>query len=589
MKRFLARLTSFIGSVVLILVMLGVFGAAAAWLFAPTVPDRTLLEADFGRSLAEYLPDDPVTRALSGDTPRLRDTVDALHRGARDDRVVGLVARIAAAPMGLATVQELREAVTAFRAAGKPAIAYAETFGEFGPGNAAYYLATAFDEVYLQPSGDVGLTGLLAESYFVRGTLDKLGVEPRMDHREEYKNALNIFTEKDFTDAHREAARSIMDSMFDQIVGGIAASREITPEQVRALADRGPYLGTEALDADLVDGLAYRDEVYAAAHRRLGDNAKPLYLGAYLDRAGPLHDDGPVVALIYGVGSVHLGESSFDPLTQGVSMGADTVAAAFRKAVMDDVKAIVFRVNSPGGSYVASDTIWRETIRARDAGKPVIVSMGDVAGSGGYFVAMAADRIVAQPGTVTGSIGVLGGKMLTSDFWGRLGITWDSVATGEHADMWTGTQDYSESEWQRMEAALDRIYADFTAKVAQGRKLPHERVLEIAKGRVWTGEQARELDLVDELGGYETALRLARTAAGLAEDADVTLRVYPRPESILSQLLGEKRESSESRAIAAALTRIAAGLRPVVRTLQRVGLYPANEGPLTVPGEWGVR
>jgi protease-4 len=512
--------------------------------------------------------------------------VDALHRAADDDRVTGLVARIAAAPMGLATVQELREAVTAFRASGKPAIAYAETFGEFGPGNAAYYLATAFDEIYLQPSGDVGFTGLLSESPFLRGTLDKLGIEPRMDHREEYKNALNMFTEKEYTDAHREAARSIMESMFDQIVGGIAQARKLSPEQVRALADRGPFLGAEALDAGLVDGLAYRDEVYAAARKRAGDDAETLYLSAYLDRAGPLHDDGPVIALIYGVGSVHLGESSFDPLTQGVSMGADTVASAFRKAVKDDVKAIVFRVNSPGGSYVASDTIWRETIRARDAGKPVVVSMGDVAGSGGYFVAMAADRIVAQPGTITGSIGVLGGKMLTADFWSRLGITWDSVATGEHSDMWTGTQDYSESEWQRMEAALDRIYADFTAKVAQGRKLTQDRVLEIAKGRVWTGEQALELKLVDELGGYETALRLARESAGLAADADVTVRVYPRPESLLSELTGEQRENSESRAVAVALTRIAAGLRPVVRTLQRVGLYPSDEGPLTVPGEW---
>ena len=348
-------------------------------------------------------------------------------------------------------------------------------FGEFGPGNGAYYLATAFGEIYLQPSGDVGLTGILAEVPFVRGTLDKLGITPRFGARAEYKNAVNTFTETKLTEPHREAMTRLVESQFGQIVHGIAAARGLDEQAVRALVDRAPLSSQEALDAKLIDGLAYRDEVVD----KLASGArKPerMPLARYVARAGRPHTTGEVVALIHGVGAVSRGRSRIDPLSGDVGMGSDTVAAAFRAAADDDrVRAILFRIDSPGGSYVASDTIWRAVSRARTAGKPIIVSMGNVAASGGYFVAIPADKIVAQPGTITGSIGVFGGKMLTGGFWDKVGVTFDDVQVGRNATMWSSLHDYTAAERARFDGALDRIYDDFTSKVAAGRGMQLER------------------------------------------------------------------------------------------------------------------
>jgi protease-4 len=319
-----------------------------------------------------------------------------------------------------------------------------------------------------------------------------------------------------------------------------------------------------------VDGLAYRDEVYAKVKKRAGEGSKLLYLGKYLERAGRPHDSGQTIALIYGVGGVQRGRGGFDPVFGSSTMGSDTVAAAFRSAVENSsVKAIVFRIDSPGGSYVASDAIWREVVRARQAGKPVVASMGDLAGSGGYFVAMAADKIVAQPGTITASIGVLGGKALTRGFWEKLGVTWDEVHVNANATMWNNGQDYTPAEWARFQAWLDRVYSDFTGKVAEGRRLPKARVLEIAKGRIWSGEDARNLGLVDELGGLSTALALAKKAARIPDGEDVTLEVFPKRRSTwelwMARLAGETPDSSEQ-----TLVRALQIVQPVARRLRGV-------------------
>ena len=260
-------------------------------------------------------------------------------------------------------------------------------------------------------------------------------------------------------------------------------------------------------------------------------------------------------------------------------MGSDTVAGAIRAAVEDkDVKAILFRVDSPGGSYVASDTIWREVVRARQAGKPVIVSMGNLAGSGGYFVAMAADKIVAEPGTITASIGVLGGKMLTSGLWDKVGLSWDEIHDGENATMFTGTHDYTPAEWGRFQAWLDRVYVDFTSKVADGRKLPKEKVLEIAKGRIWSGQDAKNLGLVDELGGYDTALQLAKKAAGIPESDDVKIVVYPRPKTLLESMLDRRGpDNSDKEAIGQTLAKVLQVVQPVAHQLNAAGIKSKNE------------
>lgn len=570
--RFLAILGALwlIGMVIMLVAVIGGKGK---------VPSKTILEANFEQPLLENVPDTPTARLMTTDRQVLRDVVDAIDRGATDDRVVGMVARVGAgvmgvSQMGVAQIQEIRDAVVRFRAHKKFAIAYAETFGEFGPGNSAYYLATAFDQIYLQPSGDVSLTGILIESPFIKGTLGKLGMSFHGDHRYEYKNALNFYTETKYTAPHKEAMTAIMNSMFAQWKEGICQARGIAPEKFQAVVDAGPYLGKEAVDAKLVDGVAYRDEVYGRAKSREGNGAEFLYLDKYLDRAGHPHEHGKKVALVFGVGDVTRGKSDYDPVQGSQTMGSDTVAGAIRAAAQDeDVKAILFRVDSPGGSYVASDTIWREVVNARKAGKPVIVSMGNLAGSGGYFVAMAADKIVAEPGTITASIGVLGGKMLTSGLWEKIGLSWDEVHQGDKATMFTGTHDYTPAEWARFQAWLDRIYVDFTSKVADGRKLPKEKVLEIAKGRIWSGEDAKKLGLVDELGGYDTALKLAKQAAHIAESDDVRIVVYPHPKTLLETLIQRRgAENSDKEAVRGAMVRILQDVQPVARELNAVGI-----------------
>ena len=576
MLKVIVRFLAILGAlwlVAMVIMIVAVIGSKG------TVPEKTILEADFEQALPEDIPDNPTAKFLMNERPTVRDVVDAIDRGAEDDRVVGMVAKIGAPPLGMAKVQEIREAVQRFRAHKKFAIAYAETFGEFGPGNGAYYLATAFDQIYLQPSGDIGLTGIIMETPFVKGTLAKLGMTFHGDHRYEYKNALNTLTETKYTSPHKEAMTAIMTSWFNQMKEGICQARQIAPEKFQAMVDGGPYLGKEAVDAKLVDGVAYRDQVYTQAGSKAGARAQFLYLGKYLDRAGHPHERGKAIALVFGLGGVTRGKSDYDPVQGSQNMGSDTVAGAIRAAAADkDVKAILFRVDSPGGSYVASDTIWREVVNARKAGKPVIVSMGDLAGSGGYFVAMAADKIVAQPGTITASIGVLGGKMLTSGLWDKVGLSWDEVHQGNNATMFTGTHDYTPAEWARFEAWLDRVYIDFTSKVADGRKLPKEKVLEIAKGRIWSGQDAKNLGLVDELGGYDTALNLARKAANIPDGEDVRIIVYPRPKTLLQSLLQRQGpDNSDKEAVAQTLARILEIVQPMARQLDAAGIKSKNE------------
>jgi protease-4 len=571
MKKFVVRFLAVIGALVIIYAIVIVVLLAAR---KPHVPGKTILEVNLERPMVEYVPNDAFVQLMMKDRLSLRDLVDALDRAANDSRVVGLVARVGSEQMGMAEVQEVREAVLRFRAKKKFAVAYAETFGEFGPGNKSYYLASAFDQVYLQPSGDIGLTGLMLESPFLSGTLQKLGMPFRGDHRYEYKSALNTLTEKKYTPAEREENTAILNSWFSQMQNGICDARHIPRDQWQSLVDHGPYLGKEALDAKLVDGLAYRDEVYDQVKKKAGEGAELLYLTKYLEGAGRPHQSGKTVALIYGVGSVQRGKSDFDALTGGGSMGSDTVTAAFRAAIKGkDVKAILFRVDSPGGSYVASDAIWREVMRARKAGKPVIVSMGDLAGSGGYFVAMNADKIVAQPGTITASIGVLGGKFLTSGFWKKIGLSWDQVHNGANATMFTSTMDYSPQEWARFQAWLDRVYADFTTKAADGRHLPKEKLLQIAKGRIWSGSDAKNLGLVDELGGFDEALRLVKKAIGVASSEDVKIVVFPRKKSLLQSLLSGSPDNSEQEGTAVQ-TRVGIleTVQPFLKQLQALGV-----------------
>lgn len=547
-----------------------------------------ILELDLSDGIAEEPPTDPLSALATMRRPRLADVLDGLRRARTDDRVRALVAKVGGQRMGLAQVQELRAAISAFAGTGKLAVAWAETFGDFSPGNVPYYLATAFDRIYLQPSGDLGLTGISVQNWFYRGALDKLGVEFQVGKREEYKSAAERFTEQGYSGPAREALQRMAASIVEQITEAIAQRLEISAAAARELIDGGPFMASEALDARLVDALGYRDEVYAAVKKEAGPDAQLLFLGRYhrarvlAERTRTLpHPGADTIALLYASGPIRRGRSARGPLLRG-PMGSDTLSAALRSAIADHrVKAIVLRVNSPGGSYVASDTIWRETVRARDAGKTVVVSMGEVAASGGYFIAMAADAIVAQPGTITGSIGVLSGKPVLGQALQRAGVTSDAVTEGAHADMFTASRPFREDEWAKINSWLDRIYADFTGKVAAGRGLTEQQVQDVARGRVWTGADATGIGLVDSLGGLDTALDVARHKAALPESAPV--RIYPRSHPL--DRLRPPASSDERPAARASLFSEAWG--PVWQLAADAGL--PSYGPLLLPGRWVIQ
>jgi protease IV len=589
MKRFVVGVLAGLGGLTLLLVGAGL---VLAWMSAasqPGVPDAVVLELELTRTLEEDVAEDPLTGAFNGEALTVRDVVDALERAAGDARVKALVVRVADAPGSVAVVQEVRDAVKAFRARGKRAVAYTDTFGEGASGMGAYYLASAFDAVYVQPSGDVSITGIGTETPFLRDAFERFGVKPQMGKRYEYKAAVNSYTEQTYTAAHREEFERYFTSVLEQMAQGVAEGRGLGVEAVRAAIDEAPLSAERALELKLVDGLLYRDEVYARVKEAAGAGARLLFARKYLERAGRPHEEGPVVALIYGAGGISRGRSGpATPLADEGRLGADTVAAALRKAVEDPrVKAILLRVDSPGGSYVASDTMRREVQRAREQGKPVIVSMGTYAASGGYFLAMEADKIVAQPGTLTGSIGVYGGKMVTQGAWDKLGVSWEPLGAGRNATMYSTARDFTPEQLAKNEASLDRIYADFTTRAAAGRKLPVEQLREVARGRIWSGADARERGLVDELGGFAVALRLAREAAKLPDAVRVEL--FPRKKGtaeMVAELLGKDTGDNSDDVDARVLplpTRLGAQARALRPLGVALGLVDERAGVLSAP------
>jgi protease-4 len=440
----------------------------------------------------------------------------------------------------------------------------------------------------MQPSGTVGLVGFATYALFLRDALDKAGIEAQFIARGEYKSAANLFTQDSYTDAHREADSRLLESLQTQVWSAIAESRHIDVVKIDALADKAPLLREDAVTGGLVDRIGFRDEAYARIAELaggLGDSpgdadsdpdAPPrLYLSRYAKATAPRpappmppipgRKAKPAIAVVTLAGPIVSGRGGPQPLLFGnSSAGGDTIAAALREAAADDsVSAIVLRVDSPGGSVTGSETVWREVNRVRDGGKPVVASMGAVAASGGYYVSMGADAIVANPGTITGSIGVVTGKLVARELKDRLGVGSDSLRTNENADAWSIDKPFTEEQHARVEAEADLFYTDFVERVGQGRKLSVEAVEAVARGRVWTGADALERGLVDELGGLRTAITRAKVLAGLEEDADV--RIVSYPGSSLLEFLRPKPSSqpaaaSLAEAVATLLGRSVAGM-----------------------------
>lgn len=443
----------------------------------------------------------------------------------RDREIVGALIHIGGSRYGMGRLQEIREAILDFKASGKKVIGY---MTNCSTGN--YLLASVCDRIVLHPSGEVRLIGVRSETSFYKGVLDKLGIRADLEHIGEYKSASDVFTREQMSEAHREVQNAILDDLYDQLTQLIADRRNWNQDSVKRLIDQGPFTAKQALAHGIVDQLAYRDELKGIAKDLTRKECRLVKARQYLGIIEYEHDwevSLPKIAIIEAEGMMMTGESFTDPFTGTKTMGAATITRAIRNVRKDSsVKAVVLRIDSGGGLVIAANTIWRELIRLKSA-KPLIVSMGDVAGSGGYYIAAPADTIVAEPGTITGSIGVISGKYSFKGLYNKIGVHKEIIKRGKHADFYTDYGDYPAEEREIIHSQIEEIYEDFIGKVAEGRGMTKEAVDQIGQGRIWTGKQAKEIGLVDELGGLNLALSIAREKAGLA-GKEVQLIRLPR-------------------------------------------------------------
>lgn len=499
----------------------------------PAVPARATLVLSPSGDLPEVLPD----VVFGPGELTVRGYVELIRKAKSDPRITGILLRPGSLSSPFwAKIQEVRDALDDFRASGK----YVHAWLEYA-GDREYYLASAADRVYLLPSATLDLTGIASYELFLRGTFDWIGTFPDFLHVGDYKSAVNTYLEKSFTPAHREMADSLNRSQFEQLVRGIADAREKSEDEVRALIDEGPFLPVDALRLGLIDEVAYEDELddinadlRGAEFVDAEDYAQVSWASGVTRRSK--------VAVIHAVGVINSGRSGFDPVN-GAVVGADSLVEYIREARADrSIRAIVLRVDSPGGSSTASDVIWRELSISRENTRPLIVSMSDLAASGGYYIALAGDAIVAQPGTLTGSIGVYTGKFVTAGSFEKLGANIESISRGKQAEIYSPDRRFTPDERKKITESMQSVYDQFVERTAAARHMPPEKVDEVAQGRVWTGEQARQLGLVDELGGLYTAIGLAKQRARIPADEEVELVVYP-PRRSVYEVLAEELQS----------------------------------------------
>jgi protease-4 len=529
-------------SLIALAVIVSIAGMALMFLAVsrgPSVPSSAALVLRPGGAMPETEPDDVVGQVFGRDVNSVRGFVDALRKASRDPRVRTVILMPSTLDLPYwGKVQEMRDAVVAFRASGKTVTA----FLEYG-GDREYYLASAADKVFLLPTSPLDLTGVASYEMFLRGTFEKLGVQADFLKIGDYKTAPNQLTERGFTPAHREMSESLNRDMYEQLIAGIAAGRKKPEPEIRALLDRGPFVAAEALASGLVDELAYEDQLDDRVPELAEVGTSRIDGDAYQRVRAESVGFRPRsrVAVLYAVGTIVSGRSGYDALNGSV-IGSDSMVEQIRKIRDDDsIRAIVVRIDSPGGSSVASDVIWRELMITRedDPSRPVIASMSDLAASGGYYIAMPSDAIVAQPGTLTGSIGIYGGKMVLGGALEKIGVTGETVAFGANADIYSPFTTFSPDQRAKVQAFMQGFYDGFVQKVADSRKSTPEQIHAVAQGRVWTGKQAMAHGLVDALGGLDTAVALAKERAGIPEDEDVQLVVYPERRSLLDALSEE--------------------------------------------------
>lgn len=495
------------------------------------------------------LPEAPPEPRLLGFLSRSRDdlfSLIALLRWAREDpQLSAVLIRCGELRAGWAKVQELRRALKELRAAGKAVWVHLAHAGV-----QQYVLASAADQIFLAPAGTLEIAGLSSEVTFIAGTLKKLGVEAEIVQMGKYKSAGEIFTRSDMSEPHKEMVESIVHDLYEQMVDAVAEGRRLAAEQVRALVDRGPFVAREAERERLVDGLLYADEAEERLRAQCND-ASVIEKQDYARRRGrqmrreALRHGRVGIGVLHVTGTLKMGDSFAGPESASAS-GVSSVCRDLKHLrERSDIGAVVLRIVSPGGSGLASDLMWHEVVRTR-ACKPVVVSFGDVAASGGYYLGVAGDPVLAESGTITGSIGVLAGKALLRGLYDHIGVSKQLVTRGRHAALYSDYVPLGDEERLRLQAEATFFYDDFVGKVAAGRQLTHEAVAAAAQGRVWTGRQAQALGLVDQIGGIEQALEQAKVLAGLRPDERVAIERYPRPRRLWRLSLGLRRTQSRA-------------------------------------------
>lgn len=513
----------------------------------PSIENNSVLALRVAGSLPDYVPDDPLRKFFGGSDQSLSNLVLQFKKAKVDNRIKAIMLDVNMSGAGWGKAEEIREAITDFRTSGKPVYAYME----YGM-NKEYYIASACDKIYLAPPGELFINGLAADVMFFRGSLDKLGIYPDIYQIGKYKSVGDTFTRKDMSDAHRQFMNELLDDLFNRYVDAIAKARGKTSEEVHAIIDNSPYSAAKAKDAGLIDGVAYRDDLEKELKTKLGykdtDDLRLVKSSSYSDvDPGSLGlNKGERIAVIYATGDIGSGQSENSP-SGSQSIGSETLAKALNDARDDKtIKAIVVRVDSPGGSGLASDIIWH-AVEAAKQKKPVVISMGDVAASGGYYISAGASKIVAEPSTITGSIGVVAGKPVMRGFYDWLGISNEYLLRGKNAGMFRETEKFTPEERAKFEEWIKTTYYnDFVPKVAKGRNKDAAYIDSVAQGRVWTGAQGRDRGLVDEFGGLDRAIEVAKDLANIPKDKGVHRVILPHPRTFLQELLSSDDDETRS-------------------------------------------
>ncbi|MBI1301885.1 MAG: signal peptide peptidase SppA [Alphaproteobacteria bacterium] len=557
----LKRMCTALGAAVLISMIISVWTLSSLFKDANVgasvgLPEQMVLFMDFKEPITDLPQEISFADPFSDNSMTVKNLVDAINRAKFDPRVEGIYARLTNLQLSVTHVQEVRESIRNFTDSGKFAYVYAPSYNG---GIGSYYFASSFDEIWMQPIGTVMIPGIKAEIPFIRDALDKIGVEPNIYQRKEYKTAYESLTNRDISIENRESMDVLIDDIASVLFAGISASRNISENDFLDLVDQGLFVAEEAKEAKLIDYADYADNLVNKINEKVTGNPETEDL-SYIPVQAYINDmlsekaasaqsvfqgqgqHKKTIALIYAVGAIMETDSNNSKAPSimaddGVAAADEIAGALIEAAYNDQVEAVVLRVDSPGGSPIASETILRAIEMVQEKKKKVIVSMGPTAASGGYWISAPADYIFALPTTITGSIGVLGGKVSLEELWKTLGVNWARVGFGKNASIYSMNTSFSKSEEERIEVMLDNIYVNFLERVSEGRDIPISDVEKLAKGRVWSGKKALELGLVDQFGTLNDALDFAAKELGLEDRFAAHVAIIPKPKTPVERFL----------------------------------------------------